>query len=456
MAEYDIDKLLTVAERVLNRAISAGADVAEACAGEGSHLSAKVRLGKPELVEEAGSRSLGLRVMKNQQVAVTYTSDLSEGGLGRLVEDALELAALAQPDPFAGAPNPDLLSTRDQHVDLDLFDPAIDGLDAATALEMARAGEAAALAQDPRLCNSEGATVGRQSGMSVLATSGGFRGGNTGTYASISVNPIAEEPDGKKRSGSYWSACRHLNDLKTPEQVGSLAAGRTLEKLGARKVKTQDVPVILHPDVARSIIGLLAGCVTGGAVWRKSSYLATRLGEAVASSLVTLIDDPLIPRAPGSRAFDGEGLLCRRQTVVEKGVLKTFLLDSYGARKMNSESSASASRGSSGGVGASTSNFLLQPGTQSPEELLASTERALYVTSMMGFGFAAITGDFSRGAAGFWIEGGKRVHAVEEVTISSNLATMLKGIDAIADDLDMRTSTASPTIRIASMTLAGS
>ena len=456
MADYEPEKLIDVASSVVKRATSAGADVAEVVLSEGRHLSAKVRLGKPELVEEAGSRSLGLRVMRGKQVAVTYTSDLTESGLSRLVEDAVELAKLAQPDEFAGPPDASLLSQRSQHKDLDLFDAAVDEIDAARALAMAKDAEAAALDSDARLSNSEGATVSRQAGASVLVTSGGFVGSTRGTYASIYVNPVADDTDGKKRSGSYWSARRHLSDLMSPQDVGVRAAQRTLEKLGARKVPTQEVPVIFDPDVARSIVGLFASCITGGAVWRKSSYLADRQDTEVANARVTLIDNPLLPRGPGSRAFDGEGLLSRVQTVVQDGVLSTYLLDSYSGRKLGRASTASAARGSSGGVSASTTNFYLQPSAMTADELLADTPRALYVTSMMGFGFTAITGDFSRGASGFWIENGKRAFPVEEVTISSNLDAMLKGIDAIASDLDQRSSISSPTFRVAKMTLAGS
>lgn len=455
MADYDIDALITVASDVVERARKAGADVAEAAVSEGAHLSAKVRLGQPELVEEAGSRSLGLRLMRGQQVAVTYSSDLSSDGLNRLVEDALELAELAQPDPFAGAPDPALLSLRDQHPDLQLFDPEVNRLDAKRALELATAAEAAALKSDSRLGNSEGATFSRRAGASALVTSGGFAGGTRGTYVSLYVNPVAVDTDGKKRSGSYWSARRYLSELMEPDEVGREAARRTLEKLGARKVMTQEVPVIFDPDAGRSILGLLASCITGGAVWRKSSYLAERENTQVCSDLVTILDDPLLVRAPGSRPFDGEGLLSRRHTVVDRGILKTFLLDSYSARKLGRETTANASRGSGGGVGASTTNFFLQPGSVTPQALLSSTDRALYVTSMMGFGFTAITGDFSRGATGFWVEGGERIYPVEEVTISQNLDTMLKGIDLLADDLDMRTSISTPTFRVARMTVAG-
>jgi PmbA protein len=243
--------------------------------------------------------------------------------------------------------------------------------------------------------------------------------------------------------------------MENAKFVGEEAARRTLAKLGARKIDTQEVAVIFDPDAARSLVGLIAGCVMGGSVWRKSTYMANREGTRVASDLVTVIDDPLLPRAPGSRPFDGEGLLSRRNTVIEAGVLKTFLLDSYSARKLGRQSTASAARGAAGGVSSTTTNFILQPGTMTPHELLASTDRALYVTDMMGFGFNAVTGDFSRGAAGFWVERGERKFPVSEVTISLNLDQLLQRIDAVANDLDLRTSTASPTFRVSAMTVAG-
>ncbi len=259
----------------------------------------------------------------------------------------------------------------------------------------------------------------------------------------------------KRRRGFYWTGNRHLSDLEDGEAVGREAARRTLAQLGAKKVPTCEVPVIFSPDAARSILGTFAGCITGGAIWRESSYLLSREETDVASPLVTIVDDPTILRAPGSRPFDGEGLESRINRVVEEGVLKTYLLDCYSARKLHKKSTASASRGGAS-VAPGTTNFMLLPGGVSPDDLLASTERALYVTEMMGFGFNAITGDFSRGASGFWIENGQRVHPVSEVTISSNLDTMLKTIDAVADDLELKASTASPTFRVESMTLGGS
>lgn len=452
----EVDSLLVLADRVVAMAKEQGAEVAECTARAGSHLSAKVRMREPELVEEAGSRSVGLRVMVGQQAAVTHTSDLTEAGLAHLVRDALELARLAQPDPFAGPPDPSQLSTPEQHPDLDLFDPSLGSIGAGDALARARAGEEAAFAADERICNSEGATFARVAGASALVTSGGFRGGVDGSYGSIVVRPVVEDEGGKKRTGYHWAAKRHLAELESPESVGAEAARRTVRKLGARKVPTQQAPVVFDPDAGRSILGLLAGCVMGSAIWRRSSYLLDRLGSKVASDLITVVDDPLIPRGPGSRPFDGEGLASRRNVVVERGELRTYLTDTYSARKLGTESTASASRSGSGGVGPSTTNFVLQPGGMSPEALIGDTKSGLYVTEMMGFGFNAVTGDFSRGASGFWIDDGELSHPVSEVTISLNLDDLLKSIDAVADDLDLRSSVATPTFRVAQMTIAGS
>lgn len=453
---YDIDGLIDLGQKVVDAALAKGATVAEAVVGEGAHLSAKVRLGEPELVEEAGSKSLGLRVMRGQQVAVTFTSDLTPAGLARVVEDALELAALSQPDAWAGPPDASLLSRMEQHVDLDLFDERVDAIDAAAALEMAKRAERAALQSDSRLKNSEGATVARHSGASALVTSGGFRAGTADTYVSLVVSPVAEDVGGKRRTGYHWSARRHFAELDDAEAVGLEAARRTLAKLGSRKLETQELPVVFDPDAARSIVGMLGGCISGGSVWRRSTYLAEREGTRVASDLVTVIDDPLMPRAPGSRPFDGEGLLSRRNVLVEGGMLKQLLLDTYSARKLNRQSTASASRGGSGGVGAGSSNLYLAPGTLSNEALLKSTPRALYVTDMMGYGFNPVTGDFSRGAAGFLIENGERVYPVSEVTVSLNLDDLLQRIDALSAELDHRTSVAAPMLRVSAMMVAGS
>jgi len=459
--DRDLAELLAIADEVVRRASKGGADVAEVMARSGSELSARVRLGEPELVEEAGHRSLGMRVMKRAsaggafRVALTSTSDLTDEGIARFVEDALELVELSQEDPFAGPPDPSLL-TKGPWADLDLYDPECGTVDAAEAVRRATRAEEAARKFDPRITNSEGATFARTQGAAVMVTSGGFRGGYRGSYASLVVTPVADEPGSeKKRRGYHWTARRKLAALDDEVAVGEEAARRTLRKLGARKVPTGEVPVVFDPDAGRSILGLVASCANAGAIYRRSSYLLDRDGTQVASDLVDIYDDPLIPGAPGSRPFDGEGLSAQRLTLVEKGVLKTYLVDTYTGRKLSRPSTHSASRGGSGGVGPSTSNLILRPGKTPAKDVVKQTKRGLYVTEMMGFGFNAVTGDFSRGAGGFWIEDGELAFPVSEVTISLNLDEILKRIDMLGDDLDLRTSVAAPTFRVSGMIVGG-
>lgn len=453
--DAELNELLELGDRIVKMATSGGATVAECLLRSGAELSARVRLGKPELVEEAAHRGAGLRVMKGKQVATTSTSDLTEAGIQRFVSDALELVELAQEDPFAGPADEALLDPA-QAPDLDLFDPEGGAVDAARAIATAKVGEQASLDFDKRISNSEGATFSRTAGGGAMVLSSGFRAAYKGSYTSLSVVPLAEDEGGKKRRGYYWTAKRFLAELEDAKAVGEEAARRTLQKLGARSVPTGEFPVVFDPDSARSILGILAGCIMGSAIWRKSSYLVGREGTQVASSLIDVVDDPLIPRAPGSRPYDGEGLQSRKNVVVEKGVLRTYLCDSYSARKLGRKSTGNAARGGAAGVSCSTTNFILQPGTDTNAAIIAGTKRGLYVTDMMGFGFNAVTGDFSRGAAGFWIEDGKIAFPVSEVTISLNIDELYKRIDAVGSDLDLRTATAAPTIRVGRMTVAGS
>jgi PmbA protein len=455
--DRELGELLDLGDRIVRLARERGGAgaIVECVVRSGAELSARVRKGEPELVEEAGTRSAGLRLIQDQRVASTSTSDLTDGGIERFVSDAIELADLSQADPFAGPADPKLIGDPSRAPDLELYDPAGGAVDAAQAIAFAKEGEAAAFAFDPRITNSEGGTFGRVAGGSAIVLSSGFRAAHASSYASLSVVPVAADEGGKNRRGYHWTARRYLAELDPAAEVGREAARRTLRKLGARTVPTCEVPVVFDPDAARSILGLLAGAVMGSSIWRKASYLMGRIGTQVASDMVSVVDDPLIPRAPGSRPYDGEGLLSRRNAVVEKGKLITYLCDSYSARKLGMETTASAGRGGGAGVGPSTSNFVLQPGKDSHEAIVKGTARGLYVTEMMGFGYNPVTGDFSRGAAGLWIEGGELTYPVSEVTISLNVDELWKRVDAVGSDLDMRTATASPTIRVGKMTVAG-
>ena len=446
------EKLTTLVEDVLSRLLKGGATDAKVVARSGQDLSVRVRMDETELVEEAGTQSISVRAFKGQRIATSSTNDLTAVGLARLVSDALELCDLSQEDPSAGLPDPAELAKS--YPDLALYDAACGGVTAGEAVARARRAEKAAREADVRITNSEGASFGRTTGGFVMATSGGFRGGYHGSYASLSVSPVAADEGGKNRTSGYWSARRVLAKLEDEEAVGREAARRTVALLGARKVPTQEAPVVFDPDAARSLLGSFAGCITGDAIYRRSSFLIDKLGQSVASELVTIVDDPLIVSGPGSKPFDGDGLAARRNVVVEKGVLQTYLLDTYSARKLGMKSTGSAA--SATGTGAGVSNFFLAPGASSHDEIVRSTKQGLYVTSMMGFGFNPVTGDFSRGALGYWIENGELAFPVSEITISLNFQELLARIDAVGDDLDLKSGVASPTIRVGRMTIAGS
>lgn len=451
--EKNLDRLADIAARSLEQLRALGVDHAEVAVGTGRELEVSVRQGEVELVKEAGSSGLGVRVVHDGRVATSSTTDFRPESLTAFLARVVEMAQVSQPDPLAVPPSPREL-VKDWP-DLDLFDPATDRIGAARAIKLATSGERAALRADKRVTTSEGASFGRSSGCSVLATTGGFLGRSAGTYQSLVVQAVADDEGGKKRKGVHWTGGRFFGELESPVAIGKEAARRAVAQLGATKIPTGRYPVVFEKNAARAIVGLVASCVMGDSVYRHRSYLAGRLGTAIASPLVSLVDDPLIPRAPGSRGYDGEGRKVRKIAVCKKGVLGSYLLDTYSARKLGLRPTGSASGG--GGVPhSSTSNFYLVAGRGAPEGLLQGIERGLFVTRMMGFGFDPTTGNFSRGAEGFLIENGELGHPVSEVTVSRNLDDLLRGIDKIANDLELKTSIASPSFRVDEMTVAGS
>jgi PmbA protein len=452
-----IQELQDLATQVVELCKGAGADAAEVLVRDGNELTAKVRMGEPELVQEAGSRALGLRIFKDARRAVTYTSDLRRRSLESFVAESVALAELSEPDELNRLPDADELAR--EVPDLDLYDDAVAEVDAKWALARCLAGERAALDHDRRVTNSEGATWSRSLGAVAFANSAGFVGGYRGSYASYYVEPICDETDSdppKKRNGYWWTASRFLAALDDPAAVGAEAARRTVATLGSKKIATQEVPVVFDPEVGRSLIGTVFSVANGSAFWRKSTYLLGREGTPVASPLVTIVDEPHLPRGPGSKPFDGDGLATRKNVVVRAGVLETVLCDVYSARKLGRRSTGSAGRGVGGNPGPTTSNLIMEKGATPRQEVISRTRRGLYVTSMMGFGFNPVTGDFSRGAQGFWIEDGELTYPVSEITVSCNFDELLKRIDLVGDDLDLRSSTACPTFRVEHMTVAGS
>lgn len=445
-----------LAAQIVELAEREGVDVAEAVVSVGSELSVRVRKGEVELVSEAKASSLGLRAMKGKRVGMTASNDRSAEGLRRLVHDAAALASLSEEDPFVSVPAASELMRNQDRKPLELFDEAVLSLDAQACIERAKAAEAVVMTADARIGESEGSTFARAFSATALVMSGGFCGVEQSSLASVVARPVARDAEGKNRSGFFWDAKRHLGDLAPESEVAAEAVRRTVSKLGSRSVKSGRFPVVFSPEAGRSIVGLFAGCINGSSLWRRTSYLAERLGSQVASSLVSLVDDPLVPRALGSRAFDGEGLAARRNALVSDGVLESYVLDCYSAKRLGLRSTASAHRGGAGGVGPGVSNLILVPGKVAADELLADLTEGIYVTDMMGFGFNSSTGDFSRGAAGHWISDGKLSHPVSEITISLNLDALLKGVDGVGNDLDRRSAIMSPTFRVNGMTVAGS
>jgi PmbA protein len=443
---------------VVALAMKAGASDAEAVVREGDEFSVNVRMGEVETLKESGSRGLGLRVFLGNRSASTSTSDLTADGIRQLVDGAIALARVTEEDPFTGLP--ETAEFGSVPGDLHLYFDDVYSLTGQERIEWARRCEAAALAADPRITNSDGGSFDAATGRKVMANSRGFVGGYRTSYAGVSAAPLAMDADGKMQRDGWWSGARRMADLESPEAIGKEAARRAIRRLGARKVPTQRVPIVFAPEVARSLIGSIFEAASGDSIWRHSSFLVGKLGAQIAASSLTLIDDNamLLPNGAGgfgSSPFDGEGLPSRRTVVLQNGVLQTWLLNSYSARKLGLKSTHNASRGLAGTPGIGCGNLYLEPGTLTPEEIIAQTGTGLYVTSLMGFGTNIVTGDYSRGATGLMIENGQLTHAVEEVTIAGNLAEMLMNVTAIGNDLVFRGSVASPTLRIDGMTIAG-
>jgi len=443
---------------VVAMAMKAGASDAEAVAREGDEFSVTVRMGEVETLKESGSRGLGLRVFLGKRSASTSTSDLTADGIRQLVDGAMALAKVTEEDPFAGLPETEEFGSLSD--DLHLYYDDVYSLAGPERIEWARRTEAAALAADPRITNSDGGSFDASTGRKVLANSRGFVGGYRTSYAGISAAPLAMDANGQMQRDGWWSSARRISDVESPEQVGKEAARRTLRRLGARRVPTQRVPIVFAPEVARTLIGSIFEAASGDAIWRHASFLAGKLGEEIGASGLTIVDDNtmLLPTGVGgfgTSPFDGEGLPSRRTVVVEEGILRNYLLNTYTARKLGMRSTHNASRGLAGTPGIGCGNLFLEPGSLAPEEIIAGVSAGLYVTSLMGFGTNLVTGDYSRGATGLWIENGRLTHAVEEVTIAGNLGEMLRNVTAVGNDLVFRGSVASPTIRIDGMTIAG-
>jgi PmbA protein len=446
--------LRDLAQDIVRRAMAGGATAAAECVvREGDEFSTLVRLGQVETLKESGSKAIGVRVFYGKRAASTYSSDFSREGLDLMVKSALELAKITSEDSHSGIPDPSQLGSLSG--DLNLYSADVYSLPGEERISYARRTEKAALDYDPRIKNSEGGSFDAATGHKVLANSHGFVGEYRRSYCSVAAVPIAQADNGAMQRDYWFSVARSLSRLESPEQVGTIAAQRTLRRLGARKVKTAQVPVVFDPMVAASILEHIFEGVNGDSVYRGASFLAGKLGQKIAGDHVTVIDDGTMPGGFGTSPFDGEGVPTRRTVVIENGVLKSYLLNTYTAKKLGLQTTGNASRGLAGTPGIGPGNYFLQPGTKTPKEIIAAIPQGLYVTEFLGHGVNLVTGDYSRGASGLWISGGELAYPVEEITVAGNLKEIFFNISEIGNDLEFRGAIACPTIRIDGLTVGG-
>lgn len=445
---FDQSALSTLAQQLVEAAKRAGADAADAVAVRGVSQGVEVRDGRVEESERSEGDDVGLRVLVGRRQAVVSTNDVSGDGVARLAERAVAMARVAPEDKYAGLADPALLA-RD-FPDLDLLDPKVPST---SELERrACEAEAAALAVKG-VTKSGGASASTGIGGMVLVTSTGFHGSYLRSSQGISTTAISGDGTGMERDYDY-TAAPHASDLELPQTVGRKAGERTVARANPRKVETCKVPVLFDPRVAGSIVGHLVGAVNGASIARKTSFLKDRLGEQLFAKNIRIIDDPLRVRGLRSQAFDAEGVQAKKLAIVDEGVLTSWLLDSATARELGLATTGHAQRGVSSSPSPGPYNLHLEAGEVTPAELMSDIKQGFYVTDLIGSGVNGVTGDYSRGASGFWIENGKITYPVSEVTIAGHLFDIFKSLVA-ANDLEFRYGVNAPTLRIEGLTLGG-
>jgi PmbA protein len=438
MEQPDLERIV---EQALSLARQRGATAAEAGVGVGSGLSVTVRLGEVETLEYQRDRSLGVTVYAGQRKGSASTANLTPSAVEETVSKALSIASFTAEDEFSGLPDAGLMA-RDLP-DLDLCHPW--GIDAPAAIELAKRCEAAGLAVDERIRNSEGASVATHQRLRVFGNSHGFIGGYPSTSHTVSC-VVLGQAEGEMQRDYWYTAARDWRALEDAEEVGRKAADRAIGRLGAGKLSTRKAPILFAPEVARGLIGHLVGAIGGGAQYRRSSFLLAAAGQQIFPAAISLSERPHLPGALGSAPFDGEGVATRNRELVVNGVLTGYLLDAYSARKLGLTTT-----GNAGGV----HNLVVQGAMLDPKTLLQRLGTGLLVTEMMGQGVNPVTGDYSRGASGFWIENGVIDRPVHEITVAGNLREMYQGIVALGDDLDRRGAIQCGSILIEQMTIAG-
>jgi PmbA protein len=438
---YAHDELRAIVVNALDAAGARGATECEAEISEGYGQSVTVRRGDVETIEYNRDKGLSVTVYIGRKKGYASTSDFSEKAVSDTVNAALSIARFTAEDPAAGLAERDLLARRQR--DLDLYHPW--DLSVEDAIEMARACEAAAFRLDPRIANSEGATVSAQQSHFVLGNSAGFLAGYPSSRHYLACSVIAVEGDEMQRD-DWYSSARAPEDLAVPEAIGDYAGRRALARLRARKIGTRSAPVLFEAPVANGLLSSFVSAASGGSLYRKTSFLVDALGKQIFSPIVRIVEDPFVPRGLASGWFDEDGVATQARTVVDAGVLQGYFLGTYSARKLGMKTT-----GNAGG----NHNLILAPGERDFVGMLRELGTGLLVTDLMGQGVNMVTGDYSRGAAGYWVEGGEIAYPVEEITIAGNLRDMFRGIVAIGNDALVRGSRQCGSILVSEMTIAG-
>jgi len=437
-----IDNLLKLAENTVAYGRKKGANQIEVLISEGNEFSVDVREGNIERLVEAASKELSLKVIVDQKTASASSSDLSEDTLRRLVENAVERARLASADPNSILP--EKVDVTTDGIKLRLFDPKIPELTPEYKILAAKQTEKICLA-DPRVRKSYGASFGSTVGGVHLVNSNGFSGSYSRSGCSCGVYLQAGEGDNLIDEGWFDSSI-HIDSLMNPEALAKKAVHRVTRLIGARKIDTQNVPVVFEQPMTDELLGFLYRCVAGNGIYLRQSFLADKLNTKIGNERITVVDDGLIPGAPGSRPFDREGVPTRKTVVIEKGILRNYLLDTYSARKLRTQSTGNAS---------GANNFHMEAGTSTPDDIVRTVDKGLFLTGTIGFGLVPTTGDISRGAFGLWIEKGEIAFPVAEITISGNLGQILNNVELVGNDLEFKRPITGPTIKVAEMTIGG-
>ena len=431
-----------------------GAEAADVYIVSTNGFNTTVRLGKIERLQQSISKGLGLRVIKNGAMANTFTTDFTDRAVKDLARETMQIVQVSNADKHNGLAPKELLGTYDGK--LMLFDESIAKLTPEKKIEMARLAEETGMKFDKRIKNANGTSWNDSRSQVTLANSDGFTGQYQMTQASLSVSLLAEDEDGTKQTDGHYTFGRYLNTLATPQAIGEEAGRRVVKKLGGRKVKSAVVPVVLDPRVGSFMLGDVFGAASGGSIYRRMSYLVDKVGQQIASPMITIVDDATMMDGVASRPFDAEGVRSSSVVVVEKGVLKQYVCDSYAARRLNLKPTGNASRSYQGNPGVGSTNLFIKNGETSPADIIKSVKSGLYLDRVGGQGMNSTTGDFSMGANGQWIENGELTHAVQEITVAGNIMKVLSNVKAVGNDLSFKLgTTATPTLLIGEMTIGG-